>query len=312
MTSGFPHRVEHHDASGLLPRGDRDRATGGGAVRRDRSTQRAPRGDAAPRFRRIPLPCKLGYRTVYAPRCARSRSSTRATSATSTSTARGSCQAPLGDRPRRRRRAALRHLNVDHPLHRAATTGGGLSRQRMARRMTCWERTLPPTFDEFLVAVEVDADRRHSLHEEARPGLRRSPRDAQVPNPDELDGYFRDAGSLRRSRPARLGAGVRDDPRQRRRATTRDDGARLVPGTHALPRRSSDRILRRRGFRERFRYGIPAYDPEYADYRVGNYVLMKLIEDVCDDPELTLLDFGFEDADLRRRFACRAGSRKTS
>ena len=56
------------------------------------------------------------------------------------------------------------------------------------------------------------------------------------------------------------------------------------------------------GFRERFRYGIPAYDPEYADYRVGNYVLMKLIEDVCDDPELTLLDFGFEDAEYKRRF----------
>ena len=62
------------------------------------------------------------------------------------------------------------------------------------------------------------------------------------------------------------------------------------------------------GFRRALPLRHPGYDPEYADYRVGNYVLMKLIEDLCEDPELTLLDFGFGDAEYKRRFGDRSWS----
>ena len=147
----LPHRVEHHDASGLLPRGHRDRATGGGAVRRRPRRDGRLEAMLLARFERIPLPCKLGYRTVYAPRCARSRSSTRATSATSTSTARGSLPSSA-----RRSTAATPARAALPPPERGPPAPPGrddrrrLSRQRMARRMTCWERTLPPTYDEFL------------------------------------------------------------------------------------------------------------------------------------------------------------------
>ena len=43
-------------------------------------------------------------------------------------------------------------------------------------------------------------------------------------------------------------------------------------------------------------------DPAYTNLRVGTYVLMKLVEDLCADPTVDVLDFGFGDADYKRRF----------
>jgi hypothetical protein len=261
------------------------------------------------RFERIPLPCKLGYRTVYAPTV---RSITviyegylgdveehgpRLVSELRAAIDRGVADVLL-----------FRHLNVDHPLHRVATESGRLlTRQRLGRRMICWERTLPPTYDEFL----------GSLSKSTRTGLTRYIKKVdrdfdgrletrRFRDANELDDYFRDAELVAaKSYQRGLGAGVRDDPRQRRRATVAAehgwfrsymvylDGAPIA-------------FCGGEGFKERFRYGIPAYDPEYSGYRIGNYVLMKLVEDLCDDQELTLLDFGFGDAEYKRRFGDRS------
>jgi hypothetical protein len=261
------------------------------------------------RYERIPLPCKLGYRTVYAPHV---RSITviyegylgnveehgpRLVSELRSAIDRGVADVLL-----------FRHLNTDHPLHRAATEGGGLlSRQRLGRKMICWERTLPPTYDEFL----------GSLSKSTRSGLTRYikklDRDfdgrletRRFRTPDELDDYFRDAELVAaKSYQRGLGAGVSDNPRQRRRATVAAEHGWFR--AHMLYLDGAPiAFCGGEGFRERFRYGIPAYDPEYSDYRVGNYVLMKLVEDLCDDPELTLLDFGFGDAEYKRRFGDRS------
>jgi hypothetical protein len=261
------------------------------------------------RFERIPLPCKVGYRTVYAPTV---RSITviyegylgdveehgpRLVSELRSAIDRGVADVLL-----------FRHLNVEHPLHRVATESGGLlTHQRLGRRTICWERTLPPTYDEFLA----------SLSKSTRTGLTRYIKkvdrdfDGRLEtrtfrNADDLDDYFRDAELVAaKSYQRGLGAGVRDNPRQRRRATVAAehgwfrsymvylDGAPIA-------------FCGGEGFEERFRYGIPAYDPEYSGYRIGNYVLMKLVEDLCDDPELTLLDFGFGDAEYKRRFGDRS------
>ena len=48
-------------------------------------------------------------------------------------------------------------------------------------------------------------------------------------------------------------------------------------GMGAVRRRASpSRSAAGEAFRERFRYGIPGYDPEYEEYRVGDYVMMRL------------------------------------
>ena len=52
--------------------------------------------------------------------------------------------------------------------------------------------------------------------------------------------------------------------------------------------------------------GFTGYDPAYRDLSIGTYVLAKLIEEACADPEVNLLDHGFGDADYKRRLGDRS------
>lgn len=48
------------------------------------------------------------------------------------------------------------------------------------------------------------------------------------------------------------------------------------------------------------------YDPSWARQHVGKYLQLRLIEDLCADDEVSVLDFGFGDADYKRRLATRS------
>ena len=49
--------------------------------------------------------------------------------------------------------------------------------------------------------------------------------------------------------------------------------------------------------------GSTGYHPEYRRFRVGIYLLMRVIADLCADPEVDYLDFGFGDAEYKRHFS---------
>jgi CelD/BcsL family acetyltransferase involved in cellulose biosynthesis len=49
--------------------------------------------------------------------------------------------------------------------------------------------------------------------------------------------------------------------------------------------------------------GTTGYDPAYRKDRVGIYLLMRVIEDLCSVPEVDIFDFGFGDADYKRHFS---------
>ncbi len=55
-------------------------------------------------------------------------------------------------------------------------------------------------------------------------------------------------------------------------------------------------------YRGVFQTHVPGYLPEYRDLNVGTYVLMRLLEDLCADRSVQALDFGFGDAEYKRRF----------
>jgi CelD/BcsL family acetyltransferase involved in cellulose biosynthesis len=59
-------------------------------------------------------------------------------------------------------------------------------------------------------------------------------------------------------------------------------------------------------YRGAFFTGIPGYDPAYTDLRVGNYVLFRLIADLCADDAIDTLDFGWGEAEYKRRLSTRS------
>jgi len=52
-----------------------------------------------------------------------------------------------------------------------------------------------------------------------------------------------------------------------------------------------------------FYYGIPGYDPKYRKLYAGSYLFMKVLEDLCCDPEVRVFDYGFGDADYKKAFS---------
>jgi CelD/BcsL family acetyltransferase involved in cellulose biosynthesis len=56
-------------------------------------------------------------------------------------------------------------------------------------------------------------------------------------------------------------------------------------------------------YRGTFFIGTPGYDPEFGRYRIGNYLLGRMIDEFCADPAIDAVDFGFDDAEYKRRLA---------
>ena len=55
-------------------------------------------------------------------------------------------------------------------------------------------------------------------------------------------------------------------------------------------------------YARRFFIGTPGYDPALADYRLGTCLLLDAIEHLVEDEGADVLDYGFGDAEYKRRF----------
>jgi CelD/BcsL family acetyltransferase involved in cellulose biosynthesis len=52
-----------------------------------------------------------------------------------------------------------------------------------------------------------------------------------------------------------------------------------------------------------FTIGTPGFDPAFAEYRVGTYAQLRMIESLCLDPAVSVLDYGFGDSEYKRRLS---------
>jgi CelD/BcsL family acetyltransferase involved in cellulose biosynthesis len=48
------------------------------------------------------------------------------------------------------------------------------------------------------------------------------------------------------------------------------------------------------------------FDPAYGRHRIGTFLQMRMLQDLCEDPAVEAIDFGFGDADYKRRCATRS------
>ena len=200
---------------------------------------------------------------------------------------------------------ALPPLEVGSELATAfASIGGPLTRQPLIEPWTRRLLRLPGSFDEFL------ASRSHKT----RKGIRRDARQLEaafgnalsveiVRDPADAGRLIADADLVAQSTyQRRLGAGFSDTAEQREliRVGLENGWVRGYllylegkPAAYWLcsPFRRTT-LLRTGGF-----------DDAYAEHRVGIYLLMRVIEDACADPELDLLDFGPGDAAYKEQYS---------
>ncbi len=189
--------------------------------------------------------------------------------------------------------------------------GGRLERQPFITPWTRRRLVLPATFEEFV----------SSRSSNTRWQIRRDAKRLKEAFGDELSvEIVRDPGGLERlvgdaDRIARttyqraLGAGFSDTPEQRTLARVGLENGWIrgyllylgeEPIAYWLCSTYGGTILIR----------TAGFDHAYAEHRVGTYLLMRVVEDACADPELSLLDFGPGDAAYKQQFSSESRSER--
>lgn len=267
--------------------------------------ERGPQAMAVARLEETALPASLGYKTLYRPRLRL------------LVVAHGGITA--ADSPELSRalideiQSALRRDEADAALMPAVRTSSALfeaargvswlSRQHVVSTSTHWTLELPESMEAFLKSRSKKARENARVY---RNRLRREFGDRLtvevLRTPEEIDRIFADLSAVaERTYQSGLGVAFADSAIRRdlvalalergwfRAYVMYLDGEPIAfwPG-HAYART--------------FYVGTPGYDPRFGDYSIGTILLLRVIEDLCTDPAIDVLDYGFGDADYKRRF----------
>ena len=121
--------------------------------------------------------------------------------------------------------------------------------------------------------------------------------------PDDLDRIFADTEPVAAQTYQRgLGVALQDSRssgRCSRSACGAAGSARTSPDLYGRP----VAFWPGSAYRGVFYIGTPGYDPAVGRIPIGNYLLMRMIEDFCADPVIATVDYGFGDGEYKRRFS---------
>lgn len=262
---------------------------------------------AAARLLDTRLPCRLGYRTIYAPAvraiCVLHDGLLGHTDPVTTAAILDELLSGL-----KRREADLilfRQLELDSPLHRAATAGTTFAtRQHGVRTDLRWEIDLPHSLDEYLATVSSATRkgvRRTASRLEQEFGERLSIRTFR--DPADLDVFFQDVETVaERTYQRRLGVGYLGDAQQRARLEMLMEHGWFRAYILYLDGRPVAFELGEL-YRGRFRSLAGGYDSGYGHHRVGAHLLIKAIEHLAVEPGVSVFDFGLGDAEYKSKLA---------
>jgi CelD/BcsL family acetyltransferase involved in cellulose biosynthesis len=257
------------------------------------------------RLEDVPLAVTAGYRTLYRPVL---RAITLVHGGVHGADSPAAAEALLA-----RLRAALADgradvlslpaLPVGSALHAAATAVRGPLVSHFRHRSTHWRLRLPDTYDAFVRSRSKKTREnirvyRNRLHRDHGEGL-----DVRVfREPEELEEYFALAEEVA-AKTYQRGLGVAVADTNEERALTRLAFERgwfrawvLLSGGRPIAFWSGA------GYDRTFFVGTPGYDPAFAEYSIGTYLLQRVIEDLIADDGFDVLDYGLGDSDYKRRF----------
>jgi Acetyltransferase (GNAT) domain len=204
--------------------------------------------------------------------------------------------------------ASFRYLPIDSPFYRiAANEAPFLSRQHKADVETTWELELPGSIDDVLQLCSSKT--RKNLRWYARKLERTYEGQLEIrryTRPGQIDDFFRDIEVVApKTYQGGLGVALRDTPLHRARTSLCLERGWLrgyVLVLDGLPCAFHYGEV----YQGRFRLGRPGYDPAFAEFGVGTYLLLKVLEDLCRDEAARVVDYGMGHADFKERFSTRS------
>jgi CelD/BcsL family acetyltransferase involved in cellulose biosynthesis len=259
------------------------------------------------RKERIPLDTRIGYRTLYRPTVsaitavlggviAPKPGPALAALVESLESSLGAGEADV---------LIVPSLRVDTPAFEAlASLGGAFRRQRFVETRTHRLLELPATFDEFLASRSKKA--RSGIRYDSKKLLEQFGSELRVEtlrDPGDFDRVFHDITAVsQKTYQHALDAAFTDTVE--RRELVRLSLERGWFRAWVLYR-NDEPIAFWQGtvYGRTYHSGSTGYDPEYRSNRVGIYLLMRLIEDLCRDPDVDRLDYGLGDASYKRQFS---------
>jgi hypothetical protein len=263
-------------------------------------------GMAVARLETVPLECKIGYRTLYAPTV---RSLTVVPGgvhgAEDPAVAAAVVDELLSALARREAdMATLPGLLVGSPLDRAATTRPPRPFRPYARQVKPhWVAAVPDSFDDFLRARSRNTRENVKRYGKRLRGAFGDRLRIDVYGPDEdVDRFLADmekvaAGTYQRG----LGTGFAATLEQRQLIEVG-----VANGWFRAWILRIDEEPRAfwygDAYRGTFFIGSPGYDPGLAEFRPGLFLQMRMMEDLCRDPAVSAIDYGFGDAQYKRSF----------
>jgi CelD/BcsL family acetyltransferase involved in cellulose biosynthesis len=265
-----------------------------------------PVGLLAARLEECELPAKFGYATVLKPRLRRITVVTGGVSAAADVVGE-LADALLGALRRREADAIeLQRIEVGSPLHRAVVERAPAAlRQRFAAVAPHHVMDLPASPPELLPALSKsvrDNLKRYSRKLERDYADRLAVR--RFDKPEEFQQVVADLETVAATTYQRgLGAGFtaeHDGPLTRigldggwfRAWVLYLDG---IPCAFEIGHLSGESLI----------ISAKGFDPEYGRLHVGKVLQLKMLEDLCDDPAVKVLDFGFGDAEYKQKLATR-------
>jgi Acetyltransferase (GNAT) domain len=199
---------------------------------------------------------------------------------------------------------SLPALPIESALYRTATSEVPAALRAPFARPSLHRRVrLPPTGKDFLGSLSKstrNSTKRYRKKVERDLGDRLQLR--RFDNEGDLERIFSDTDPVARKTYQRgLGVALEDTPEQR---------SVIEVGLRRGWFRTYVLYLDERpiafwpgyAYRGTFFIGTPGYDPEFSEYRIGMYLLGRMIDEFCGDPAVQAVDFGFGDAEYKRRF----------
>jgi hypothetical protein len=198
----------------------------------------------------------------------------------------------------------LGNLRTDTSFYRSSLSYAGFFRhQHFTMTSKHWRLFLPPSYDDFL------ASRTRSTRESVRRYKRRLEREfgnelifEVYREEKDYDRIVRDL-DLIAGKTYQRGLGVGFEPTEEQLSHLRLSLKHRWYRAYVLYLRGEPvAFWDGHAYKGTFFISIPGYDPSFSDYRVGLYVQMRMIEDLCRDPDVKVLDYGLGDADYKRQF----------